>query len=218
MTASALTESKPRLLDLLRKKSVFRGDFLLASGARSSFYFDCRLTTLDPDGAVLVGQAMFEMILDHASRNHLQIDAVGGLTMGADPVALAIGIHSKLSGASMKLQVFSVRKSPKAHGQQKLVEGNFKAGDHVVIVEDVMTRGESALAAAQAVEQAGGRVEFVAVLVDREEGGREQLESRGYKVVSLFRGKDILGEGEQAVTDGAQTRASKAPASLAKSD
>jgi orotate phosphoribosyltransferase len=201
MTASALTESKPRLLELLRKKSVFHGEFLLASGARSSFYFDCRLTTLDPDGAVLVGQAMFEMIHDHASRNHLRIDAVGGLTLGADPVALAIAIHSKLSGAATKLQVFSVRKSPKAHGQHKLIEGNFKSGDHVVIIEDVVTRGDSALAAIQAVEQAGGRVELVAVLVEREEGGRQKLESRGYKVLSLFRGKDILGEGEQSQVD-----------------
>jgi orotate phosphoribosyltransferase len=187
MTASG--QARERLLALLKLKSVFHGDFVLASGGRSSFYIDCKLTTLDPVGATLVGEVMFDLICAAAKERGLKLDAVGGLTLGADPLALAIGMRSVLSGAGPPLQVFSVRKSPKAHGQLKLIEGNFLAGNHVVVLDDVVTRGESTLKAIDAVEQSGGHVDLVAMLVDRQEGGRQKILDRGYPVVSVF-GKD----------------------------
>ncbi|MGA2656976.1 MAG: orotate phosphoribosyltransferase [Verrucomicrobiota bacterium] len=190
MTASG--QSRERLLALLKLKSVFHGDFILASGGRSSFYIDCKLTTLDPVGATLVGEVMFDLICGAAKERGLNLDAVGGLTMGADPLALAVGIRSLLSATGPPLQVFSVRKSPKAHGQLKLIEGNFRAGNHVAVLEDVVTRGESTLKAIDAVEQSGGHVALVAMLVDREEGGRQKILDRGYPVVSVFGRNDVL--------------------------
>lgn len=183
---------RAELLALLRKKSVFYGDFTLASGAKSTFYIDCRLTTLDPLGALLVGELMHEMIRNEAERRGVRIDAVGGLTMGADPVALATAMASVTAGGPDPLQCFTVRKAPKTHGQTKLIEGNFKSGDTVVVIEDVVTRGESAITAINAVAKEGGKVAFVAVLVDRQEGGRDKIEAMGYPVVSLFSIKDVL--------------------------
>src|SRR5436189_2734185 len=117
-------EAKAALLNLLRKKSVFHGDFTLSSGAKSNFYIDCRLTTFDPQGAWLVGQLMHSLIRKEQAARAVSVDAVGGLTMGADPVALATGMFSHWAKETKPLQVFSVRKSPKAHGQTKLIEGN----------------------------------------------------------------------------------------------
>jgi orotate phosphoribosyltransferase len=188
MTVSG--ETRQRLLALLRHKSVFHGDFTLASGGRSSFYIDCKLTTLDPVGANLVGEVMFDLISGAAKERGLKLDAVGGLTMGADPLALAVGMRSVACG--QPLQVFSVRKSPKAHGQLKLIEGNFQAGNHVAVLEDVVTRGESTLKAIDAVQQSGGHVELVVTLVDREEGGRQKILDRGYPVVSVFGRNEVL--------------------------
>src|SRR5205823_8025411 len=100
--------------------------------------------------------------------------------------ALALGMFSQHAQDPTPLQVFSVRKAPKAHGQTKLIEGNFKKGDTVVVVDDVVTRGESTIAAISAIEKEGGTVAFVAVLVDRQEGGREKIEALGHPVVALF--------------------------------
>src|SRR5205807_3328392 len=157
-------EAKAALLILLQKKSVFHGDFTLASGAKSNFYIDCRLTTFDPEGAWLVGQLMHSLIRKEQIARKVNVVAVGGLTMGADPVALAVGMYSHWAKDPSPLQVFSVRKSPKAHGQTKLIEGNFKKGDAVVVIDDVVTRGESTIAAINAIEKEGGSVVFVAVL------------------------------------------------------
>jgi orotate phosphoribosyltransferase len=186
------TEAKSRLLSILREKSVFHGDFTLASGAKSTYYIDCRLTTLDPEGAWLVGQVMHSLIQTEAATRSLKIDAVGGLTMGADPIALSIGMYSFYSKAPQLVRSFVVRKAPKAHGQTKLIEGNFKPGDTVVVLDDVITRGDSTINAINAVTNEGGKVAFVAVLVDRQQGGREKIESMGYKVLSAFRRDHLL--------------------------
>jgi len=178
---------RQQLLAKLKEKSVFFGDFQLSSGGRSSFYIDCRLTTLDPQGACLVGRVMNAMIQREIEAGGLPVAAVGGLTMGADPVALAIGMASWMESSPRLLNVFSVRKAPKAHGQTKLIEGNFAPGDTVVVLDDVVTRGDSTLKAIESVEQAGGKVAFVAVLVDREEGGSEKIRALGHKVLSAFR-------------------------------
>lgn len=186
-------EARAALLNLLRRKSVFHGDFTLSSGAKSNYYIDCRLTTLDPEGAWLVGQLMHSLIRGAQAARKATVNAVGGLTMGADPVALAVGMHSHRAKDAPPLQVFSVRKAPKAHGQTKLIEGNFKRGDSVVVIDDVVTRGDSTMAAINAVEKEGGTVAFVAVLVDRQEGGREKIEALGHPVVSLFTRDELLG-------------------------
>ena len=185
--------ARGELLALLKEKSVFRGDFQLASGGRSSYYIDCRLTTFDAKGAWLVGRLMHQLIRKTEQEKKLPIDGVGGLTMGADPVALAVGMASYSAKDQPPLNVFSVRKEPKAHGQTKLIEGNFQKGNTVVVIDDVVTRGESTLKAIDAVEKEGGKIAFVAVLVDRQEGGRERIEERGHTVVPLFTKEDLLG-------------------------
>ena len=188
-----IDEAKAALLNLLQKKSVFHGDFTLSSGAKSNYYIDCRLTTFDPEGAWLVGQLMHSLIRKEQTSRKLNVVAVGGLTMGADPVALAVGMYSHRAKDASPLQVFSVRKSPKAHGQTKLIEGNFRKGDTVVVLDDVVTRGESTIAAINAIEKEGGTVAFVVVLVDRQEGGREKIEAMGHPVFALFTKGELLG-------------------------
>jgi len=185
---------RQNLLAKLKEKSVFFGDFLLSSGGRSPFYIDCRLTTLDPQGACLVGRVMNAMIQREIESTGLPVSAVGGLTMGADPVALAIGMTSWMESSPKVLKVFSVRKAPKAHGQTKLIEGNFSQGDTVVVLDDVVTRGDSTIKAIESVEKAGGKVAFVAVLVDREEGGSEKVRALGHKLLAAFRRVELTGD------------------------
>ena len=181
------------LLDFLKEKSVCRGAFTLASGAQSDLYIDARITTCDPKGAILVGRVGWEVVKRVAQDLNLRVDSIGGLTMGADPIALSIGISAHLKNPSSELQTFVVRKSPKAHGRQKLIEGNFSSGDSVVIVEDVITTGGSTLQAVDAVEGHGGRIAFVLALIDRQEGGRENIEKRGHRVVPIFTRADLIG-------------------------
>ena len=183
---------REELRRLLAKKSVYQGTFTLASGATSDFYVDARLTTLDPRGATLVGRVGWQLIKQAASDLGVQIDAVGGLTMGADPIAVSIGIAAYADDPEIALQTFTVRKRVKEHGRHKLIEGNFAAGNSVVVVEDVITTGGSALQAIHAIEGAGGKVGFVLALVDREEGGRAAIENRGHKVISVFTRADLL--------------------------
>jgi orotate phosphoribosyltransferase len=182
---------KEQLRALLQQKSVCHGEFTLASGAKSKFYVDARVTTLDPRGACLVGEVGWELVKETASKLGKRVDAIGGLTMGADPVALSIGIAAQRQDPSSPLQVFTVRKSVKEHGRQKRIEGNFSRGDSVVVVDDVITTGGSTIQAIDAIEEAGGQIAFVIVLVDREEGGRENIEKRGYKVVPIFTRADL---------------------------
>jgi len=187
-----IDQAKRELLQLLQSKSVFHGEFTLASGAKSNYYIDCRLTTLDAQGAWLVGQLMHAAIRKEEAARKLSIAAVGGLTMGADPIALATAMFSVFAKDSKPLQAYTVRKAPKTHGQTKLIEGNFKKGDTVVVIDDVVTRGDSTIAAINAVVNEGGKVGFVAVLVDRQEGGRAKIEGMGYSVVPLFTRDELL--------------------------
>ena len=170
---------------LLLERSVKRGNFTLASGQQSSYYIDCRLATMSAEGMRLIGRMGWEAI----QRQGWQPAAVGGLTMGADPVAYAIAAASFGSAASV--DAFSVRKEPKDHGAGRLIEGNFNPGDAVVVVEDVITSGGSATKALAAVEAGGGRVLGVLAVVDREEGGRAALENNGRKVVTLTTASDL---------------------------
>ena len=187
-----MDDVKSKLLALLKKNSVSYGDFTLSSGAKSKFYIDCRLTTLNPEGAALVGEAVWAAAADEAARQKIHIDGIGGLTMGADPVALAAGLAAYRRSPSDFPQVFTVRKAAKGHGQTRLIEGPFKSGDRVVVVEDVVTTGESALRAMDAVKEAGGVVAFIVALVDREEGGRARIEATGVKMTALFTKRDLI--------------------------
>jgi orotate phosphoribosyltransferase len=180
------------LLALLTERSVCHGNFTLASGAQSDLYVDARLTTLDPRGALLVGRVGWQLVKRTAATRNIRVDAIGGLTMGADPVALSIGVAAHIDDPLNTLQVFTVRKAAKGHGRQKRIEGNFAKGDSVVVVDDVITTGGSTLQAIDAIEGAGGHVAFVLVLVDRQEGGREAIEHRGHTVVSIFTRPDLI--------------------------
>lgn len=183
---------REELKSILLAKSIKTGEFTLASGKTSDLYVDCRVTTLDSRGAILVGEEGWKAVSSKLSELGLHADAVGGMTMGADPISLSIGTQSVRSQATESLQVFTVRKEPKGHGRGKRIEGNFRNGDTVVVAEDVVTTGGSTLKAIEAIEAEGGKVGFVFVLVDREEGGRQAIEEKGYKVVSLFTRSELL--------------------------
>ena len=174
-----------QLVRLLAARSARRGQFTLASGRQSSLYIDARLTTMTPEGQRLIGALGLRAILDAA----WPADAVGGLTLGADPIAYAI-CHTS-ADTHTPLRAFTVRKEPKAHGTGKQVEGPVSNGDRVVIVEDVITTGGSAAKAIEAVKREGVVPVGILALVDREEGGRQHLESFGLRVLALTTASEI---------------------------
>ena len=180
------TAGRARLTALLAERSARRGQFTLSSGRVSSLYIDARLTTMSPEGLALIGPLGLAALQDSG----WEVQAVGGLTLGADPVAYAISYAS--APGPRPLRAFTVRKEAKGHGTGKLLEGPFRAGDRVAVVEDVITTGGSALRATEAVRAAGGEVAGVLALVDREEGGREALEGAGLRVLALVRAAEIL--------------------------
>jgi orotate phosphoribosyltransferase len=184
---------KKQLLRILKSRSVHRGIFTLASGAQSDLYIDAKETTSDPEGLILVGRVGWQLVKETAARLRVQVDSIGGLTIGADSIASSIGIFAHLEDPRSKLQTFIVRKEAKTHGRHKLIEGNFAPGHSVVIVDDVITTGGSTLQAIDAITAAGGQVAFVIVLVDREEGGRKNIEERGHAVVPIFARADLIG-------------------------
>jgi orotate phosphoribosyltransferase len=167
------------LTALLRERSVKQGNFVLASGAHSSYYIDARLSTMSARGLTLIGRLGLRALREAG----WSVKAVGGLTMGADPVAYAIARAS--ADAPPVIDAFSVRKIVKGHGTGRRIEGNLEPGDEVVIVEDVITSGASAQQAIENVESEGGKVRGILAVVDREEGGRQKLEALGFKVVVL---------------------------------
>ncbi len=177
-----------RLRDLLRERSVRRGEFILASGRRSNFYVDARLTTMSGEGLEVIGRAGLARIQARGWGGVAA--AVGGLTLGADPVAYAIAHAARLH--RVKLDAFTVRKAAKTHGTGKRVEGCFTPGSAVVVVEDVITTGASAREAIDVITAEGGRVVGVLAVVDRQEGGREAIEQTGVPVETLVQVSEIL--------------------------
>lgn len=172
--------ARERLLDLFVERSFRLGDFTLASGRKSDFYIDCRVTTMHAEGQVLLGRVGFDA-LEEAGWSP---DVIGGLTMGADPVAYAIAGESFRRGRSV--HALSVRKQAKRHGTGRRVEGCFESGARVVVVEDVITSGGSALQACEAIEAERGTILGVLAVVDRLEGGADAIRAGGYDVRSLF--------------------------------
>ena len=181
-----MDNKKADLKQLLRERSVRIGNFVLSSGKPSTFYVDARLTTMSPEGMILIGQLGLNTIRERG----WDPDSVGGLTLGADPVSFAISYTSGSAGGS--LRAFTVRKEPKEHGAGRLIEGAFQSGDRVVVIEDVITTGKSALQAIDSIVSLNGNVVGVFSIVDRDDGGREAIESRGYQVSSLFNIGELL--------------------------
>ncbi len=173
---------REKLFTLLYTKSfMYRDDppFKLASGEMSPYYFNCKAVTLDPEGCSLVGSMMFEELKE------LNADAVGGLTLGADPISLAASLEAFRNND--RIYPLIVRKEAKKHGTQKWIEGNLEGVNRVVAIDDVITTGGSTIKAIDRMREAGLDVIRTLVIIDREEGGRENIEAKGVEVVSLFK-------------------------------
>jgi orotate phosphoribosyltransferase len=181
---------KQRLIELVLERTFKFTDkptFKLASGKMSSFYFNCKPTTLNSEGMYLVGHLMYDLI---KSRKSWKVKGIGGLTLGADPVSNAIAYTSHLKDDP--IESFVVRKEPKKHGTMLWVEGNVAEGDKVIIIEDVVTTGGSAIKAIDRAKKCGLKVLGVIVLVDRQEGGREAVEKLGLPVKVLLTKEEIF--------------------------
>ena len=168
-----MSGAKTELAQYINDLAVQRGDFTLTSGKKASFYIDLRQVSLDHRVAPLIGDVMLELLSEFP-----EAELVGGLTMGADPIASAIMHRAVLAGRS--LDAFVVRKEPKGHGMGKQVEGPDVSGKKVIVVEDTSTTGGSPLKAIEAVEKAGATVVAVAVVVDRDTGAKQVIEQAGY--------------------------------------
>lgn len=187
-----MNEIRERLVQLFRKNSLLFGRFTLTSGLRSNYYFDGKLTTLDAEGAYLCAK----LILEALKREGVKADAIGGLTLGADPVVAAVAAVSYVErNLYTPLPAFIVRKEPKKHGTQRYIEG-MKDGvrARVVIVDDVCTTGDSTMNAIKRAEEAGLEVVATIALVDRQQGGAERL--RDYRFVPLLTAAELLDDAE----------------------
>ncbi len=182
--------ARDRLKALIQEKCVLHGDFLLASGQRSKVYFDCKRATLDPEGLHLIATLILDLVDDLARRDGRPIDAIGGPTIGADPV---VGHVAGLSweraaaheGRPRPLRAFLVRKESKEHGTRRVIENEIPRGARAVIFEDVVTTGGSTLEAIRKAEEAGLEIAAVVSVVDREQGGAEALDR--YRYLPIFR-------------------------------
>ncbi len=178
---------RERLKQLIKEKSLKVADkpiFKLSSGKLSTYYLDLRTITLDPEGGYIIGNLIYEMIKDKNP------DAVGGLTLGADPISYATSMVSYINKNPIK--PFVVRKEPKGHGTGKQIEGNVKEGDKVFIVEDVVTTAGSSLKAAKVAKEAGLEILGIIAIVDREEGGEENIKKEGFNFYPIFKVSEFL--------------------------
>ena len=181
---------KKRLIELIIQRTFRFTDkptFKLASGKMSSYYFNCKPTTLNSEGMYLIGNLLYDLI---KNRTSWKAKAVGGLTLGADPISNAIAYTFFLKGEQM--ESFVVRKEPKKHGTMLWVEGNVGKGDKVIIIEDVITTGGSTIKAIERAKKCGLNVLGVIVLIDRQEGGKEKIETKGVKVETLLTREEIF--------------------------
>jgi orotate phosphoribosyltransferase len=185
-----IEESRNRLLTLLKDLSFQRREIILASGRRSNFYIDCKQTALTPEGLFLIGNIFLDMI----EKNNEKVDGVAGVTLGGDPLVCATAYASFLKGKNLPALI--IRKELKGHGTEVYVEGkkNVPENAKVVILEDVVTTGGSTLKACDRVIQEGLNVAYIICLVDREEGGRENVEKAGYRLYSVFKKRDFISE------------------------
>jgi orotate phosphoribosyltransferase len=174
-----VTDPRQQLIEYISSEAVFHGDFTLTSGKKATYYIDLRKVSLDHRVAPLIGRVMVDLIAGIDD-----VDAVGGLTMGADPIAAAV-LHQGVAHG-LAYDAFVVRKEPKDHGRGKQVEGPDLAGKRVVVLEDTSTTGGSPLTAIEALKKVGAEIVAVAVVVDRATGAREVIESAGYRYLAAI--------------------------------
>jgi orotate phosphoribosyltransferase len=179
-----VTDARTQLIERITNDAVFHGDFTLTSGKKASYYIDLRKVSLDHGVAPLIGQVMVDLLAQVPD-----VDAVGGLTMGADPIAAAVLHQGAARGLSY--DAFVVRKEPKDHGRGKQVEGPDLAGKRVVVLEDTSTTGGSPLKAIEALQKVGAEVVAVAVVVDRATGAQERIEAAGYPYLAAIHLSDL---------------------------
>lgn len=182
-------QERHELMRIIRELSYEEREVTLASGRKSNFYFDGKQTTLHATGGLLVGKAFWEIVKQFEG----PVDGVGGLTLGADPIATATSIAAALDGA--RVHAFIIRKEPKGHGTGQWLEGrkNLPPGSRVVIVEDVTTTGGSSMQAVERAEQEGLQVVGIVTLVDREEGARDNIEAAGQQLRAVFTRTQVVG-------------------------
>jgi len=182
--ANEIKELKAQLFTLLNKEALKRGDFILSSGKTSNYYLDGRVITLTPEGAYLVASIMLELFKDK------KIDALGGPTLGADPIVGAVALLAHIK--SIPIKTFIVRKAAKEHGRARQVEGpELKKGSRVILVDDVATTGKALIEAKLALDKLGVIADTAIVIVDRCEGAAESLNKEGLKLESIFTIKDF---------------------------
>ena len=179
-----MTSAREQLIRYISDDAVFRGDFTLTSGAKATYYVDLRKVSLDHRVAPLIGQVMLDLIAPIRD-----VAAVGGLTMGADPIAAAVLHQGAARGLSY--DAFVVRKEPKDHGRGRQVEGPDVEGKRVVVLEDTSTTGGSPLSAIEALLKVGAEIAAVAVVVDRATGARERIEAAGYPYLAAIGLEDL---------------------------
>ena len=195
----SIDELKERLGEIILERSFKYSEnppFTLASGRQSNYYFNCKPTTLDPEGMNLIGSIIFDMIKDSG------ITAAGGLTLGADPIANALSVISYQKGKPIKS--FIVRKDVKDHGTKSAIEGSVKAGDRVLIIDDVITTGGSTITAIEQARKAGLVVDRVITLIDREEGGRENIQKHVENIQSILTRTEIMAIRAKKLNSGAE--------------
>lgn len=180
---TSLSDRRARLRDIIAEKSQLAGTFKLASGGTSGFFFDMKPTLMDPEGSNLVAELILDLLKD------AKVDFVGGLELGAVPLATIVAQKSHYTGRP--IPAFLVRKEPKSRGTERVIEGNIRKGAEVVILEDVTTKGNSALKAVEAVRAEGCSVRLVVTVVDRLDGARDNLKAHGLALSSLFTKDDF---------------------------
>ena len=185
MLNTSVSECRQRLFQILKTQAFFKGDFTLSSGKKSSYYLDARLVTLSAEGAFLCGKLIYALVAD------VRPTAVGGPTLGADPMVGAIGAVSFLEGHPVK--TFIIRKEPKGHGKGRMVEGPaLTAEDRIVFIDDVATTGKAFIHSLDALAPDGLKPVRCACIIDRQDGAKEALAARGVELVSLFTAADFL--------------------------
>lgn len=178
---------KDQLIELIIEKAFKYSKepiFKLVSGRMSNYYFNCKAVTLHPEGMYIIGNLIFDLIED------TDVKGVGGLTLGADPIAYSIAYTSFLK--KKPIEAFVVRKTAKSHGTVQWIEGNVNKGDRVVIVDDVITTGKSTIEAINRAKEEGLHIVKVIALIDRQEGGREAVEASGYKLASIITREEVM--------------------------
>jgi orotate phosphoribosyltransferase len=179
-------DERKRLAQLLLEKSYREGEVVLTSGKKSDYYFDCKQTALHPEGAYLIGRLFLELL------KGADVSGVGGMTLGADPLVSAVTVISHVE--KRPLPGFIIRKQAKGHGTKQYLEGlaNFEEGDRVAILEDVVTTGGTLLTACERVRDAGLDIAGVYCVLDRQEGGRENLAKAGFDLQAIFTRESLL--------------------------